>query len=68
MEYITCAEIQKKFDVSIRRLQQMCKSGEIPGAIKDGKMWKVPIESAKVLFQNNLINRYTYKLLSFKLY
>ena len=34
MKYITCAEVSDIMGITIRRIQQMCKSGEICGAIK----------------------------------
>lgn len=42
MKYITCQEASKLWGTSIRRIQQMCKNGEIEGAIKEGKSWKIP--------------------------
>lgn len=42
MEYITCAEAAEKLGVSLRRIQQMCKKGQIYGAIKQGKSWMLP--------------------------
>lgn len=34
--------LQKKLGVSTRRIQQMCKQGEISNAIKDGRTWLIP--------------------------
>ena len=45
MEYITCAEASKILKNSPRRIQQMCKNGEISGAVKQGKSWMIPKES-----------------------
>ena len=42
MKYITCAEASKLMGMTVRRIQQMCKNGEIIGAIKQGKAWMVP--------------------------
>ena len=33
--------LQKKLGVSTRRIQQMCKQGEISNAIKDGRTWLI---------------------------
>lgn len=30
---------------SVRRIQQMCKNGELPGAIKEGRKWLIPDET-----------------------
>lgn len=43
MQYITCADAAKKLGITSRRVQQMCKSGEIAGATKQGRSWMVPI-------------------------
>jgi len=42
MEYRTSIETAKLMGVSPRRVQQMCKSGEIVGAVKKGRTWMVP--------------------------
>lgn len=34
--------LQKKLGASTRRIQQMCKQGEISNAIKDGRTWLIP--------------------------
>ena len=42
MKYTTCAEASSAMGTTVRRVQQMCKSGEIQGAIKQGRSWMVP--------------------------
>lgn len=42
MKYITCQEASMLWDISPRRIQQMCKDGEIEGAKKEGKSWRIP--------------------------
>ncbi len=42
MKYMTCAEASSTMGTTVRRVQQMCKSGEIQGAIKQGRSWMVP--------------------------
>ena len=42
MRYLTCLEASKYMDITSRRIQQMCKNGEIPGAIKKGRLWMIP--------------------------
>lgn len=44
MRYITGSEEALRKGVSVRRIQQMCKSGEIPGAVKEGRLWMIPVE------------------------
>ena len=45
MEYLSCSDVSKKMGFSIRRIQQMCKNGEFPGAIKEGRKWLIPDEA-----------------------
>lgn len=42
MEYISAADAAKKLNITLRRLQQKCAKGEIPGAKKEGRRWFVP--------------------------
>ena len=42
MVYMSVNEAAHKWNISVRRVQQMCKSGEIPGAVKKGRSWVVP--------------------------
>ena len=42
MDYISAADAAKKLNITLRRLQQKCAKGEIPGAKKEGRRWFVP--------------------------
>ena len=42
MKFISCTKAAAQMGISIRRIQQMCKNGEISGAIKQGRTWLVP--------------------------
>ena len=42
MNYLSCIDAAKKLGVSTRRIQQMCKQGEISNVIKDGRTWLIP--------------------------
>lgn len=42
MKYMTCADAAAIMKITVRRVQQMCKNGDIPGAIKQGGSWMVP--------------------------
>ncbi|MBP3567689.1 MAG: AAA family ATPase [Lachnospiraceae bacterium] len=44
MQYITCTRAAELLGMTPRRIQQMCKSGEISGAIKRGRTWMVPAD------------------------
>lgn len=43
MDYLSCADTAEKLGITIRRVQQMCKQGELPGAVKDGRTWMIPV-------------------------
>ena len=45
MEYLSCSDASKAMGFSVRRIQQMCKHGELPGAIKEGRKWLIPDET-----------------------
>ncbi|WP_455719452.1 AAA family ATPase [Agathobacter sp.] len=42
MEYLSCVDASKSMGISVRRIQQMCKKGELPGAVKNGRKWLIP--------------------------
>lgn len=42
MNYLSCEEVARKIGITVRRIQQMCKQGEITGAVKDGRSWRIP--------------------------
>lgn len=45
MKYLSCSDASKTMGFSVRRIQQMCKNGELPGAIKEGRKWLIPDEA-----------------------
>ena len=47
MGYMTCMEVAEQMGISVRRVQQMCKRGEITGAVKNGRSWMIPISELK---------------------
>lgn len=48
MEYLSCSDSSKAMGFSVRRIQQMCKNGELPGAIKEGRKWLIPDETIHI--------------------
>ena len=46
MNYLTCTEAARWMGVSERRVQQMCKRGEISGVMKEGRSWRIPASAA----------------------
>lgn len=47
MEYMSCPEAAKKWGISERRVQILCKQNRIPGVSKIGYMWLIPKEARK---------------------
>lgn len=45
MHYISVKEAAAQMGISVRRVQQMCKMGEIAGVIKQGGSWLIPINN-----------------------
>lgn len=48
MEYLSCSDASKAMGFSVRRIQQMCKNGELPSAIKEGRKWLIPDETIHI--------------------
>ncbi len=42
-----CSEIAEEWGISVRTVTYMCKMGKIPGAVKDGKSWLIPVDAAR---------------------
>ena len=42
MNYLSSMETAKAMGITVRRVQQMCKQGEISGAVKEGHSWLIP--------------------------
>lgn len=43
----TCKEMALIWNISVRAVTSLCKSGRIPGAVKNGKSWEIPDEAIK---------------------
>lgn len=52
MKYITSKEASALMGKTLRRVQQMCKTGIIPNAIKKDRSWLIPEDSLPL--ENNL--------------
>ena len=42
MKYISASDAATLLGISLRRMQQRCRSGEIEGAKKKGRSWDIP--------------------------
>jgi len=45
--YIQAEEAAKRWDISKRQIQYICKNGRIEGAVKFGNTWAIPENAAK---------------------
>ena len=52
-DYLTIAEVAQKNGLSQSYVSRLCRSGALYGAIKVGKTWLIPIETAESQFKNN---------------
>ncbi len=47
MELLTTAQVAKKWNISQRRVDVLCKEGRIDGAVMMGNRWFIPLEVKK---------------------
>lgn len=47
MEYMSCPQATKKWSISERRVQKLCKENRIPGVSKISYMRLIPIDAEK---------------------
>lgn len=47
MEYLSLRQTAEKWGLSIRRVQTLCSTDRIPGAIKIGSYWAIPVDAEK---------------------
>ena len=45
--YVPADEMAKRWDVSLRQVQYLCKHGRIDGVIRFGKSWAIPENAPK---------------------
>ena len=45
--FMTVKEASTKWGISDRRIRVLCAEGKIPGAVKEGKSWKFPVDTVK---------------------
>lgn len=58
MDYMTIKEASAKWGISIRRIQEICAQGKIPGITKFGREWAIPIEAEKPVDQRVKSGKY----------
>ena len=47
IEYISVKEASKLWELSIRSVRNYCAQGKVPGALLEGKTWKIPSNAQK---------------------
>ena len=47
IEYISVKEASKLWELSIRSVRNYCAQGKVPGALLEGKTWKIPSNAEK---------------------
>jgi hypothetical protein len=45
--YVQAEEVAKRWNVSMRQIQTLCKEGRIDGAVKFGNTWAIPEKAEK---------------------
>ena len=58
MSYLSVSQTAEKWGISTRRIQILCGEGRIPGAMRIGAFWAIPVEAAKPT--EELLNNGTY--------
>ena len=63
IEYISVEEASKLWELSIRSVRNYCAQGRVPGALLEGKTWKIPSNAEKpgrktrhIETENNLLS------------
>jgi hypothetical protein len=47
IEYISSLEMAARWGISDRRVRVLCEKGQVAGAERDGKLWKIPVDAVK---------------------
>lgn len=47
MKYLSLRQTAEKWGISIRRVQILCSTERIPGAVKIGSYWAIPVDAEK---------------------
>ena len=57
MKYLTVKDISKKWNISERRILNLCNSERIEGAYKNGMVWNIPTDAKKPLDKRTKIGK-----------
>lgn len=56
MEYLSTAEVAKKWGITARRVQILCKDGRVEGAMYKG-IWLIPDDAKKPEDPRKVLNK-----------
>ena len=45
--FLTVKQASEKWGISDRRIRVLCSEGKIPGAYREGRVWKIPVDAKK---------------------
>lgn len=45
--FMTIKQAAEKWGISDSRIRTLCRNGRIPGAVREGKLWKIPVGAKK---------------------
>ena len=54
-EYLSVKQVAERWNVTVRRVQMMCTSGQLPGAKKNGQSWVIPADAERPM-DNRIVN------------
>ena len=63
----TCREMAVNWNVTVRTVTNLCRSGKIPGAFKKGKYWYIPDDAIKLSDGRFLSGKYQKKEVEFRI-
>ena len=58
MEYLSISQTAEKWNISRRRIQVLCTQGRIPGAVRIGFAWAIPVDAEKPKEQRRKSGKY----------
>ena len=57
----SCKEKANEWGISVRAVNELCKKGKLPGAVKTGKSWQIPDDAKKPADGRVVTGKYTKK-------
>jgi len=60
IEWLTPEEAGNRWGIKARRVQALCSSGRIVGAVRKGRMWLIPIDTPKPIDARTKVAKYSH--------